>query len=138
MMWIGPESSLFDFLTFAFMYFVICPAFVSGGVLFNSLSSIYSGSMLNAVETQYIGLFQAGWFIKSIWSQTMAIHMIRTAKLPFLQSRASAPVTMQTILGSIIVTIIPYTPVGKAMGFTAPSTLYFAYLVPCILLTCSS
>lgn len=87
--------------------------------------------MLKAVEAQYIALFQAGWFIEFMWSQTMVIHMIRRAKLPFLQSRARAPVTM---LGSIIVTIIPYTPVGKAMGFVAPPAIYFAYLVPCILL----
>lgn len=64
----------------------------------------------------------------------MVIHMIRTAKLPFLQSRSSAPLTMLTMLGSIIVTIIPYTPVGKSMGFAAPPAIYFAYLVPCILL----
>lgn len=134
MMWIGPVSSIFDFLTFAFMYFVICPTSVSGGVLFRNLSSLYSGTMLKAVEAEYIAMFQAGWFIESMWTQTLVIHMIRTAKIPFLQSNAAAPVTILTMLGCAAVTIIPFTPTGRALGFAAPPALFFAYLVPCILL----
>ena len=92
MIWIGPTSSIFDFTTYIFMYFVFCPMFVSGGVLFNDLAAHYSGAELVAMQAQYIGMFQAGWFVESMWSQTLVIHMIRTPKLPFIQSRASAPV----------------------------------------------
>ncbi len=87
-----------------------------------------------AVEAEYIAMFQAGWFIESMWTQTLVIHMIRTAKIPFLQSHAAAPVTILTMLGCAAVTIIPFTPVGRALGLAAPPVLFFAYLVPCILL----
>ena len=64
MIWIGPTSSIFDFTTYIFMYFVFCPMFVSGGVLFNDLAAHYSGAELAAIQAQYIGMFQAGWFCR--------------------------------------------------------------------------
>lgn len=134
MLWIGPTSSIFDFLTYIFMYFIICPFFVSKGILFNDLQAHFSGAELAAMQSQYIGMFQAGWFVESMWSQTLVIHMIRTRKLPFLQSRASAPVTLLTLTGIAVLTMIPFTGLGKLLGFTALPGLYFAYLIPCILL----
>ena len=134
MLWIGPTSSIFDFTTYIFMYFVFCPLFVSGGVLFNDLAAHYSGAELAAVQAQYIGMFQAGWFVESMWSQTLVIHMIRTPKIPFIQSHASAPVTLLTMTGIAVLTVIPFTPFGTAMGFVALPAAYFAYLLPCILL----
>ena len=134
MIWIGPTSSIFDFTTYIFMYFVFCPLFVSGGVLFNDLAAHYSGAQLALMQAQYIGMFQAGWFVESMWSQTLVIHMIRTPKLPFIQSRASAPVTLLTMTGIAVLTIIPFTPFGTALGFVALPAAYFAYLIPCILL----
>lgn len=134
MLWIGPTSSIFDFLTYIFMYFIICPFFVSKGILFNDLPAHFSGAELTAMQSQYIGMFQAGWFVESMWSQTLVIHMIRTRKLPFLQSRASAPVTLLTLTGIAVLTMIPFTGLGKLLGFTALPGLYFAYLIPCILL----
>ena len=134
MLWIGPTSSIFDFTTYIFMYFVFCPLFVSGGVLFNDLAAHYSGAELAAVQAQYIGMFQAGWFVESMWSQTLVIHMIRTPKIPFIQSHASAPVTLLTMTGIAVLTVIPFTPFGTALGFTALPAAYFAYLIPCILL----
>ena len=134
MLWIGPTSSIFDFLTYIFMYFIICPFFVSKGILFNDLPAHFSGAELAAMQSQYIGMFQAGWFVESMWSQTLVIHMIRTRKLPFLQSRASAPVTLLTLTGIAVLTMIPFTGLGKLLGFTALPGLYFAYLIPCILL----
>ena len=62
------------------------------------------------------------------------IHMIRTQKLPFIQSRASATVTWLTLLSCVIVTIIPFTGFGNLLGFEALAVEYFAYLIPCILL----
>lgn len=134
MIWIGPTSSIFDFTTYIFMYFVFCPLFVSKGVLFNDLAAHYSGAELAAMQARYIGMFQAGWFVESMWSQTLVIHMIRTAKLPFIQSRASAPVTLLTMTGIAVLTVIPFTPFGAALGLVALPVSYFAYLIPCILL----
>ena len=134
MIWIGPTSSIFDFTTYIFMYFVFCPLFVSHGVLYNDLAAHYSGTQLAIMQMQYIGMFQAGWFVESMWSQTLVIHMIRTPKLPFIQSRASLPVTLLTMTGIAVLTIIPFTPLGTALGFVALPMSYFAYLIPCILL----
>lgn len=134
MIWIGPTSSIFDFTTYIFMYFVFCPMFVSNGVLFNDLPTYYNGTELLTMQAQYIGLFQAGWFVESMWSQTLVIHMIRTPKLPFIQSRASAPVTLLTMAGIAVLTVIPFTGLGAALGFVALPASYFAYLIPCILL----
>ena len=134
MIWIGPTSSIFDFTTYIFMYFVFCPLFVSKGILFNDLAANYSGAELAAMQARYIGMFQAGWFVESMWSQTLVIHMIRTPKLPFIQSRASAPVTLLTMTGIAVLTVIPFTPFGAALGLVALPASYFAYLFPCILL----
>lgn len=134
MIWIGPTSSIFDFTTYIFMYFVFCPLFVSNGVLFNDLPAHFSGAELAKLQAQYIGMFQAGWFVESMWSQTLVIHMIRTPKLPFIQSRASAPVTLLTMTGITVLTIIPFTVFGTMLGFVALPATYFAYLIPCILL----
>ena len=134
MLWLGPTSSIFDWTTYAFMYFVLCPLFVSQGILFNDLPAHFSGAELAGVQAAYIALFQAGWFVESMWSQTLVIHMIRTPKLPFIQSHASAPVTLITFTGIMALTVIPFTPFGAMLGFMPLPAMYFAYLVPCILL----
>lgn len=134
MIWIGPTSSIFDFTTYIFMYFVFCPLFVSGGVLYNNLANHFSGAQLVQMQTTYAAMFQAGWFVESMWSQTLVIHMIRTPKLPFIQSRASAPLTLLTCAGISILTIIPFTAFGRMLGFVALTASYFTYLIPCILL----
>lgn len=134
MMWIGPTSSIFDWMTYIFMYFVFCPLFVSKGVLYNDLASHFAGADLVRMQTAYVAMFQTGWFIESMWSQTLVIHMIRTPKLPFIQSHASAPLTLMTFTGIGVLTIIPFTTFGRMLGFVALPTAYFAYLIPCILL----
>lgn len=134
MMWIGPTSSVFDWMTYIFMYFVFCPLFVSKGVLYNDLASHFAGADLVRMQTVYVAMFQTGWFIESMWSQTLVIHMIRTPKLPFIQSHASAPLTLMTFTGIGVLTIIPFTTFGRMLGFVALPTAYFAYLIPCILL----
>ena len=133
MIWIGPTSSVFDFTTYLFMYFVFCPKMISGGVLYNDLPNVYSGAELAKLQAAYEGLFQAGWFVESMWSQTLVIHMIRTPKLPFIQSHASAPVTLLTFTGIAVLTVIPFTAFGASLGFVALPAMYFAYLIPCIL-----
>ena len=134
MLWIGPTSSIFDFTTYIFMYFVFCPLFVSHGVLYNDLANHFSGAELTQMQIVYAALFQAGWFVESMWSQTLVIHMIRTPKIPFIQSRASAPLTLLTCTGILVLTAIPFTPLGTMLGLAALPLSYFAYLIPCILL----
>lgn len=133
MIWIGPTSSVFDLVTYLVMYFLICPAFTSGGVLFNALPDHFTGAELARVQATYVAMFQAGWFVESMWSQTLVIHMIRTPKLPFIQSRASAPLTLLTFTGIAVLTIIPFTPFGAILGFVPLPPVYFAFLAPCIL-----
>ena len=120
MLRIGPTSSVFDIATFLLMYFVICPAF-TGGELYTSLTDPASRAL-------YVSIFQTGWFVESMCSQALVIHMLRTPKLPFVQSRAAAPVTLLTLAGSCAVTVIPFTPLGRALGFTALPAAYFLWL----------
>lgn len=124
MLWMGPTSSLFDIVTFILMYFFICP-FVFGGQ-FNSLSELQ--------QIGFIGLFHAGWFVESLWSQTLVIHMIRTPEIPFINSRASWQLTSLTTLGIIVGTIIPYTTFGTTLEMVAMPLIYFVCLIIIIIL----
>ena len=118
MLWLGPTSSVFDILTYLLLYFVICPAVCGGG--FHQLDT--------AMQQHFIALFQAGWFVESMWTQTLVIHMIRTPKLPFVQSRAAWPVTGLTFGGIALLTCIPFTKIGTAIGLTALPGVYFVWL----------
>jgi P-type Mg2+ transporter len=124
MIWIGPTSSVFDIATYILMYFFICP-FVFGGQ-FHTLNEVQ--------QLGFMGLFHAGWFVESLWSQTLVIHMIRTPRIPFIQSRASWKLTTLTTLGIAIGTIIPYTAFGKALDMVAMPAIYFPCLVIIIIL----
>lgn len=134
MLWIGPISSIFDITTYIFMYFILCPLVISHGVLFHNLAKVYQGTQLNMMKLGYIALFQTGWFVESMWSQSLVIHMIRTIKIPFIQSRASFPVTTLTLSGILLLTIIPFTEIGKYLGFIDLPLNYFLYLIPCIII----
>ena len=120
MLWNGPVSSVFDIVTFAVLYFVICPA-CTGGQLFSRIAG-QEGQAL------FASLFQAGWFVESMWSQMLVIHTIRTPHLPFVQSRASAPVALLSLAGIGIATWIPFTPVGDALGLAPLPAVYFGWL----------
>ena len=120
MIWFGPTSSVFDITTYLLMYFIICPA-VTGGQLFHQISD-------PAAQALYISTFQSGWFVESMWTQTLVIHMIRTPKIPFIQSRASAPVMLLTFTGIAVLTFIPFTPLGTALGLSTLPAVYFAWL----------
>ena len=133
MIWMGPTSSVFDLTTYLFMYFIFCPLFVSHGILYPDLPAHFSGAVLAAMQLKYVGMFQAGWFVESMWSQTMVIHMIRTPKIPFIQSRASAELILLSTIGIALATLIPFTAVGRAIGFVALPGSYFWYLIPCVI-----
>jgi Mg2+-importing ATPase len=122
MIWLGPTSSVFDITTYILMFFVICPA-VTGGA--------YGAHGVN--NGLFVSLFNAGWFVESLWSQTLVIHMIRTPKVPFIQSRASIPVLLSTSASIAVGTIIPYTLFGKIMGMSAMPASYFPWLIGMIL-----
>lgn len=122
MIWIGPTSSVFDITTYIIMFFVICPI-ITGG-------AYGSGSTNNVL---FISLFNSGWFVESLWSQTLVIHMIRTPKIPFIQSRASIPVLLFTSASIAVGTVVPYTSFGKALGMSKIPAIYFPWLIGMIL-----
>lgn len=124
MFWIGPTSSVFDIATYILMYFFICPL-VFGGQ-YHTLNEVQ--------QLGFMGLFHAGWFVESLWSQTLVIHMIRTPDIPFIQSKASWQLTTLTTLGIAVGTIIPYTAFGKALDMVAMPAIYFPCLIVIIIL----
>ncbi|MEG1560678.1 MAG: magnesium-translocating P-type ATPase [Clostridia bacterium] len=125
MLFIGPASSVFDITTYLLMFFVICPG-VCGGAGYNEISD-------PALRATFIAVFQAGWFVESMWSQSLVIHMIRTPKIPFIKSHASAPVLFATLSGAVLLTAIPFTPLGAAIGLAPLPGIYFAFLAATIL-----
>ena len=126
MVWIGPTSSVFDITTYLLMYFVICPA-ICGGLHFHQLTD-------PAMRALFIAVFQAGWFVESMWTQTLVIHMIRTPKIPFVQSNASMPLTILTFAGIAVLTAIPFTGLGVVIGLAALPFVFFPWLALTILL----
>ncbi|WP_461255365.1 magnesium-translocating P-type ATPase, partial [Treponema sp. R80B11-R83G3] len=123
MLWIGPTSSVFDITTYLLMFFYICP-FVTGGPW---------ASLDSDAQVLFMALFHTGWFVESLWSQTLVIHMIRTPKIPFLHSRASWQLGLLTTLGIAVGTIIPYTWLGKQLDMTRLPFMYFPWLICTIL-----
>lgn len=99
----------------------------TGGLLFHQLTD---PKMMGL----YIAVFQAGWFVESMWSQTLVIHMIRTPKIPFIQSRASTQLALFTFTGIALLTIIPFTAFGASIGLAPLPGIYFLYLVITIIL----
>ena len=81
-------------------------------------------------------LFQSGWFIEGLLSQTLIVHMIRTRKIPFIQSRASWQVTGLTVLVMAIGILIPFTPLGHSIGLESLPLSYFPWLVGILLTYC--
>lgn len=119
MAWMGPVSSLIDIATFAALFFVVCPA-VAGGP-FGKLSD-------PAAMASFIAVFHAGWFVESMWTQTLVIHLMRTAKAPFVQSRASAPLTLLTLAGVALISWLPFSPVADALELAPLPDGYFTML----------
>ena len=123
MVWMGPISSVFDILTFIFLYFIIVPLVTGHHYVHGSESAL-----------QFIILFQTGWFIESMWSQTMVIHMLRTAKVPFVQSRPAWLVIFTTLVAAFFVTSLPYGPLVNILRLAPLGLPYFLFLVGIIFL----
>ncbi|MCL1839312.1 MAG: hypothetical protein FWG47_08415, partial [Propionibacteriaceae bacterium] len=90
-------------------------------------------SLSPTAQAKFAALFHTGWFIESLWSQTLVIHMIRTPKLPFIQSRASWQVTLLTSLGIAVGTVLPYTGLGTSIGMTALPQVFVPILAVTLL-----
>ncbi|KLU77058.1 magnesium-translocating P-type ATPase [Clostridium botulinum] len=107
--YIGPISSIFDYTT----YFVMLYIFKA----WNNPA-----------------LFQTGWFLESLFTQTLIIHVIRTNKIPFIESRASKPLTITSLLIVILGVVLVNSPLSSVFGFTKLPLLY--YLVLSVTLFC--
>ncbi|WP_419039846.1 magnesium-translocating P-type ATPase, partial [Parolsenella catena] len=111
----GPLSSVFDILTYAALFFIVCPA-AAGGAW---------GTLDAAGQAVFAGTFQAGWFIESMCTQTLVVHLIRTEKVPFVGSRASLPLCALGATGIAVACVLPVTPLGAALDFCAlPATFW--------------
>jgi Mg2+-importing ATPase len=106
MIFIGPISSIFDFATYAVMWFVF-----------------------KANTPEHQTLFQSGWFVEGLLSQTLIIHIIRTRKIPFIQSWATAPVVALTSLIMLIGIIIPFSPAAEILKMQPLPLSYFPWLI---------
>lgn len=125
MKFFGPVSSFFDVITFLFLYFIFCPALCGGE--FAQLTE-------TAAQTQFIMLFQTGWFLESMWTQVLILHLLRTRRIPMLQSRPSGPVMFVTTVGILFFTVLTFTPLGKIIGMMAMPFSYFGFLVGVVIL----
>lgn len=113
MIFIGPISSIFDITTYLLMWYV-----------FNCNSPVAQS------------LFQSGWFVEGLLSQTLIVHMIRTKKIPFIQSRASWPVMSMTLAIMAVGIIIPFTKFGSYIGLTPLPLSYFPWLAVTLIAYC--
>ena len=111
-LFIGPISSIFDYTTFCVMWFYFKCKHVG---ITPDLVSRFGDDAAN--HTYFAALFNTGWFVESIMTQTLIIHVIRTNQIPFIQSRASWQLTMTTILIMGIGAYLPFSPLAKPLGF---------------------
>ena len=123
MAWIGPISSVFDIITYMLLYFLVVPMILGHG---------YNHGAVDAAA--FIMVFQTGWFIESMWSQTMVIHMLRSPKLPFIQSRPAFSVVVTTLVAAFFVTSLPYSPLASILKLSQLNGLYFVLLFAIIVL----
>ena len=124
---IGPISSIFDYTTFAMMWFVFkCSQL--GLVPPPELAERFAHA-LKPDDTYAAALFHTGWFVESLMTQTLIIHVIRTNLIPFIQSRASWQLTMTTLLIMAIGMYLPYSPLASTLGFVPLPPLYWLLLL---------
>lgn len=122
MTYFGPISTVFDVITFLFLYFLLCPAVCGGS--FHALDA--------AGQAQFIALFQTGWFLESLWTQVLILHLLRSASFPFIGSRPAAPVLAVTLCGVLLLTGLPFTALGGALGLTVMPAGYFGFLAAAV------
>ncbi len=113
MIFIGPISSIFDIATYLLMWYVF-------------------GCQSPEAQT----LFQSGWFIEGLLSQTLIVHMIRTRRIPFVQSNAAWPLMLMTFAIMAIGIAIPFTSIGSFIGLMPLPLNYFPWLIAILLSYC--
>ena len=111
-LFIGPCSSIFDYTT----YFMMLSIFHCWNV------------STEAARAHSESLFQTGWFVESLLTQTLIIHVIRTNRIPFLQSRSSWPLLFASVCIMATGIVLPYTAIGRHLGFTPLPMLYWPLL----------
>ena len=126
MLFFGPISSLFDVVTFLFLYYILCPMLCGGATYLNIADPV--------IQSQYVALFQTGWFLESMWTQVLILHFLRTRKMPFVQSSPSVPVICTTLAGIIVFTGITFTRSAAIFGLTRLPIRYFGFLFAVALL----
>jgi Mg2+-importing ATPase len=120
MIYIGPISSIFDYATFGLMlWFYHCSVIQADG---------------DPATMSYQMLFQTGWFVESIITQTMIVHIIRTRRIPFFQSTASPFLLFTTAVIMAIGGYLPYSPLAKGMGLVPLPPSFWAFMFLFILL----
>ena len=117
MSWLGPTSSIFDIITFAVMFFGIAPM-ITGSSYAESTNPAF-----------FLMVFQTGWFIQSMWTQTMVIYMLRSPKLPFIQSKPAFSLLVTSLFALFIVTVLPYTPLAASLKLATLNGMYFLALM---------
>jgi Mg2+-importing ATPase len=133
-LFIGPCSSIFDYTTFLIMWFIFdcgnklmkCPPEWLGHA--TEWAKLLEGDNATADFAYRAALFQTGWFVESLLTQTLIIHVIRTNRIPFLQSSASWPLIVTSVAVMIVGMWLPFSPVGPALGLTHVPPLYWPLL----------
>ena len=116
--WFGPTSSLFDISTYGIMFWIICPQ-IAGG----------SWGSAGVNDGLFIRAFQAGWFVESLATQTLVLHILRSPKFPFMRTHASWQVTLFTAAGIALGTALPFIPfVATSLELAPLGLLYFGVL----------
>ena len=116
MVFIGPVSSVFDYATFALMWFFF-------------KCSIYADAATGPVQKEALArLFQTGWFVESLLTQTLIVHIIRTRRTPFFGSRASLHLMLTTLVVMAVGAWLPYSPFAGALGMVPLPPVYWAWI----------
>ena len=124
---IGPISSIFDYTTYALMWFIFKCNQLDLAPAADLAARFANASAPDA--TYAAALFHTGWFVESLMTQTLIIHVIRTNLIPFVQSRASWQLTITTLLIMAIGAYLPFSPLGGFLGFVPLPTLYWPFLL---------
>jgi P-type Mg2+ transporter len=116
MFFVGPISSIFDYATFALMWFFFkCNVFLDPA----------AGTLQHEAAEK---LFQTGWFVESLLTQTLIVHIIRTRKIPIFESQASFQMTLTTLGVMVIGAWLPYSPVAGLLGLVPLPGIYWAWI----------
>jgi P-type Mg2+ transporter len=125
-LFIGPISSIFDYTTYATMW-LLFKCNLANLPVPTGLAEQFA-HVTDVDHTYPAALFHTGWFVESLMTQTLIIHVIRTRKIPFIQARASLPLTITTVVIMAIAAWLPYSPMALMLGFVPLPGLFWPIL----------